>query len=91
MDGLEVLDGVTAIGATNRIYVIYKALLRPVRFDKVFNISPPNEEFPLNILKILTKDMKLANDIDLKSIARITDKFISAGLLGLITEAKKLH
>ena len=90
MDGLEVLDGVTVIGATNRIDVIDKALLRPGRFDKVFNISPPNEHSRVDILKILTKDIKLAKDVDLKSIARITEKFTGAELFGLITEAKKI-
>jgi transitional endoplasmic reticulum ATPase len=89
MDGLESLEGVIVIGATNRIDAIDKALLRPGRFDKLFYIAPPNNEDRLEILKVLTKQVKLANDVDLKHIANITEKYNGADLYGLIMEAKK--
>jgi transitional endoplasmic reticulum ATPase len=89
MDGLESLEGVIVIGATNRIEAIDKALLRPGRFDKLFYIAPPNKEDRLEILKVLTKQIKLSKDVDLRLLAKMTEKYNGADLYGLITEAKK--
>jgi len=87
MDGIEVLNGVVVIAATNRPDIIDPALLRAGRFDKIMYIPPPDEDGRLKILKVHTKKMPLAKDVDLKEIARKTDGYVGADLENLCREA----
>ncbi len=87
MDGLERLEGVVVIAATNRPDIIDPALLRPGRFDRVIYVPPPDEEARLEILKVHTRRMPLAEDVDLREIARKTEGYTGADLAALCREA----
>jgi len=90
MDGLEDLNDVIVIGATNRPDMIDPALLRPGRFDKILLVDAPNETERENILKIHTKKMPLGKDVNLKEIAKITSGYTGADLESLVREAGML-
>ena len=87
MDGLEDLNDVLVIGATNRPDMLDTALLRPGRFDKILLVGAPEEEGRLQILKIHTKNMPLAKDVDLKDIAKKAEGYTGADLEALAREA----
>jgi len=87
LDGFGERGNVRVMAATNRIDLLDPALLRPGRFDRVIEIPAPNESGRLQILKIHTKKMALADDIDLEHIAKITDGKTGADLKILATEA----
>ncbi len=90
MDGLEDLNDVLVIGATNRPDMLDPALLRPGRFDKIFLVNAPEEEGRLKILEIHTKKMPLAKGIDIKEIAKKTTGYTGADLEALVREAALL-
>ena len=87
MDGLEDLNDVLVIGATNRPDMLDPGLLRPGRFDKVLLVGAPKEEGRHQILKIHTKNMPLAEDIVLKDLAKKTTGFTGADLEAFVREA----
>ena len=87
MSGIERLEGVIVIGATNRPDILDPALLRPGRLDRLIYVPPPSLEGRLEILKIHTRDMPLDNDVDLHEIARVTDGFSGADLELVCREA----
>jgi len=87
MDSLKSSSNVMVIGATNRPNVIESALRRPGRFDRELEIVIPDEDGRHEILKIKTKDMKLAPDVDLFQIARDTHGYVGADLQQLTLEA----
>ncbi len=87
MDGVEVLQGVVVIGATNRPDILDSALIRAGRFDKMIYIPPPDKEARLQILKVHTKTMPLSADMDLERIAAETDGYVGADLENLCREA----
>ena len=87
MDGLEELNDVIVIGATNRPDVVDPALLRPGRFDRLMLTPPPSEEGRVQILKIHTKKMPLTQDVDLKELATSTDGYVGADIESLCREA----
>ncbi|MBA3677850.1 MAG: CDC48 family AAA ATPase [Sphingosinicella sp.] len=87
MDGLEELQSVVVIGATNRPNLIDPALLRPGRFDELIYVPVPDEGGRLRILGIHTKDMPLAEDVDLADMAARTDRFTGADLEDLVRRA----
>ena len=87
IDGIEKLDGVVVIAATNRPDIVDPALLRPGRFDRLVYVPPPDQRGRLEILKIHTKNMPLADDVDLEEIAKITEGFSGADLEVLCREA----
>jgi transitional endoplasmic reticulum ATPase len=87
MDGLEELQSVVVIGATNRPNLIDPALLRPGRFDELIYVSVPDEGGRRRILGIHTSEMPLADDVDLDSIARRADRFTGADLEDLVRRA----
>ncbi len=87
MDGIEVLNGVVVIAATNRPDIIDPALLRAGRFDKIIYIPPPEEEGRLKILEVHTKKMPLAMDVNLQEIAKKTEGYVGADLENLCREA----
>ncbi len=86
MDGMDALEGVVVIAATNRPDIVDPALLRPGRFDRLIYIGPPDEESRFKILKIHTSKMPLEN-VDLWEIARSTQNYTGADLENLCREA----
>jgi transitional endoplasmic reticulum ATPase len=87
MDGLEELQSVVVIGATNRPNLVDPALLRPGRFDELIYVSVPDEGGRRRILAIQTAKMPLADDVDLDDLARRTDRFTGADLEDLVRRA----
>ena len=87
MDGLEELQSVVVIGATNRPNLIDPALLRPGRFDELIYVSVPDAAGRRHILGIHTKNMPLAKDVDLDALAERTDRFTGADLEDLVRRA----
>ncbi|MCX8179002.1 MAG: CDC48 family AAA ATPase [Candidatus Aenigmarchaeota archaeon] len=86
MSGIEDLDGVVVIAATNRPDMVDPALLRPGRFDKQILVMPPDEKTRLKILEIKTKKMPIKG-VDLKELAKKTEGFSGADLDALVREA----
>jgi len=87
MDGLEELQNVVVIGATNRPTLIDPALLRPGRFDDLIYVGTPDVAGRRRILAIHTRNMPMAKDVDLESLARRTDRFTGADLEDLVRRA----
>ena len=87
MDGLEELQSVVVIGATNRPNLIDPALLRPGRFEELIYVTVPDEDGRRHILGIHTKAMPLAADVDLDSLAERTERFTGADLEDLVRRA----
>jgi len=87
MDGFEVNSGVILIAATNRPDVLDPALLRPGRFDRQIVVDVPDVTGREGILKVHTKNLPLASDVDLHTIARGTPGFVGADLANLANEA----
>ena len=90
MDGLEDLNDVLVIAATNRPDMLDTAILRPGRFDKILLVNAPEEEGRLNILKIHTKNMPVAKDVDLGDVAKKTGGYTGADIESLVREAAML-
>ncbi len=87
IDGLESLEGVVVLAATNRPDIVDTALLRAGRFDRLILIPAPDRDARLQILKIHTTDMPLDSSVNLEDIADNTDGFVGADLEGLCREA----
>jgi transitional endoplasmic reticulum ATPase len=87
LDGIETLQGVVAIAATNRPDMVDSALLRAGRFDKIVYIPAPDRESRAKILEVHTKKMPLAKDVDMGSIADETEGYVGADLENLCREA----
>ncbi len=87
MDGLKTRGKVIVIAATNVPNILDPALRRPGRFDRELEISVPNKEGRLNILKIHTRNMPLSEDVNLQDLANITHGFVGADLAALAKEA----
>ena len=90
MDGFEDNNGVVIMGATNRPEILDQALLRPGRFDRQIQVVLPTEDGREEILKIHTKKLPLAPEIDLRSIAKVTPGFSGADLANIANEASLL-
>ncbi|MFA7695560.1 MAG: AAA family ATPase, partial [Methanoregula sp.] len=87
MDGLEERGQVVVIGATNRVDAIDAALRRPGRFDREIEIGVPSELDRIEIMKIHTRGMPLAEDVSLNILAQQTHGFVGADLAALAREA----
>jgi transitional endoplasmic reticulum ATPase len=87
MDGMEARGQVIVIGATNRINSIDEALRRPGRFDREIDIGVPSKKGRLDILRIHTRGMPLAKNVDLDYFASVTHGFVGADLEALAKEA----
>ena len=87
MDGLEELQSVVVIGATNRPNLVDPALLRPGRFDELIYVGVPSQDGRRRILEIQTQKMPLAGDVDLDAIAARTDRFTGADLEDVVRRA----
>ncbi|MCD6383524.1 MAG: CDC48 family AAA ATPase, partial [Thermoplasmata archaeon] len=90
MDGLENLKDIVVIGATNRIDLIDRALLRPGRFDRIIEIPMPDEDARVEILKIHTRGMPLDKSVDLKELAKKMEGFSGADIASVCKEAGML-
>jgi transitional endoplasmic reticulum ATPase len=87
MDGLEERGQVVVIGATNRVDAIDAALRRPGRFDREIEIGVPSELDRIEILKIHTRGMPLAEDVKIEVLSQQTHGFVGADLAALAREA----
>jgi transitional endoplasmic reticulum ATPase len=87
MDGLEELNNVVVIGATNRPNLIDPALLRPGRLDELIYVGTPDAGGRRQILDIHTRHMPLADDVDLDTLAQSTERFTGADLEDLVRRA----
>ena len=87
MDGLEELRGVVVVGATNRPTLLDAALLRPGRFDELIYVPVPETAGRLQILRIHTQAMPLADDVDLDRLADSTRGYTGADLEDLVRRA----
>ena len=90
MDGFESNEGVIIIAATNRPDVLDPAILRPGRFDRRIVVSRPDVRGREGILRVHTKKVPLAPDVDLDIIARGTPGFVGADMENLVNEAALL-
>ena len=87
MDGFETDAKVIVIAATNREDVLDPALLRAGRFDRRINVDAPDLQGRIAILKVHARNKKLASDVRLEDIAKITPGFVGADLANLLNEA----
>ncbi len=87
MDGLEDLQSVVVIGATNRPTLVDPALLRPGRFDELVYVGTPDAKGREQILGIHTAKMPLADDVSLETVAKDTDRFTGADLEDVVRRA----
>jgi cell division protease FtsH len=87
MDGFESNDGVILVAATNRPDVLDPAILRPGRFDRRVVVDLPDVKGRLEILRVHTRKVPLAQDVELQSVARGTPGFAGADLANLVNEA----
>ena len=87
MDGLEELNQVVVIGATNRPDLLDPALLRPGRFDRIVFAGVPDAAARRKIIEIHTKKMPLAKDVDIDQLTEISEGFVGADVESLCREA----
>jgi cell division protease FtsH len=90
MDGFDASTGVIVIGATNRPEVLDQALLRPGRFDRRVAVQPPDRTGREQILRVHTRGVPLAPEVDLGRIAASTPGMVGADLANLVNEAALL-
>jgi cell division protease FtsH len=90
MDGFSGHEGVVVLAATNRPDVLDPALLRPGRFDRQIIIHPPDHPGRVEILKVHTRKVPLATDVDLAQLASATPGMTGADLENLVNEAALL-
>ncbi|MFZ8830483.1 MAG: CDC48 family AAA ATPase, partial [Candidatus Aenigmatarchaeota archaeon] len=87
ISGIEEVKNVVLIAATNRPELVDPALLRPGRLDKLIFIPPPDEKARLEILKVHTRKVPLAKDVNLEELAKRTEGYSGADLEALVKEA----
>ena len=87
IDGLESLERVLVIAATNRPDIVDEALLRTGRFDRLLYVEPPDVAGRLEILKVHTRSMPLAEDVDLNQLSVQTEGYVGSDLAALCREA----
>ncbi len=90
MDGFGSNEGVIVLAATNRPDVLDKALLRPGRFDRQIVVSAPDVKAREQILEVHSRKKKIAEDVDLKTVAKNTSGFAGADLENVLNEAALL-
>src|SRR5512146_1791214 len=87
MDGMRARGQVIVVGATNRADALDPALRRPGRFDREVNLHAPDTKGRLEILRIHSRDMPLAEDVEMEELCRITPGFVGADLAALCRES----
>jgi cell division protease FtsH len=90
MDGFSGHEGVVVLSATNRPDVLDPALLRPGRFDRQIMVHPPDQRGRIEILRVHTRKVPLAKDVDLELVAASTPGMTGADLANLVNEAALL-
>jgi cell division protease FtsH len=90
MDGFDVTGGVILIAATNRPDILDPALLRPGRFDRQIQVSPPDLAGRLQVLQVHARGKPIAPGVDLEAVARRTPGFTGADLANVLNEAALL-
>ncbi len=90
MDGFDTSDSVIVLGATNRPDVLDPALLRPGRFDRRVAVQPPDSKGRELILRVHTRSVPLADDVDVERVASSTPGMVGADLANLVNEAALL-
>ena len=90
MDGMEELHDISVIAATNRPDILDPALLRPGRFDRHVEVGLPDQKSREAIFKVHTKDMPLADDVDIEELARKSEGFVGADIEAVCREAVML-
>ena len=90
IDGLESMEGVVVIGATNRPDIIDPGLLRPGRFDRLVLIRSPDKKARLEIFKIHTKSMPIDKDVDFEELSELCENYSGADIEALCREAAML-
>ena len=87
MDGLETMENVVVVGATNRPDILDPSLLRAGRFDRLILVGSPDEEARLEIYKIHTKKMALSKDVNIEELARVSEGYVGADIESVCREA----
>jgi len=90
MDGIQSLENVVVLASTNRPDMLDPALLRPGRFDRLIYVPPPDYEARLEIFKVHTRNMPLAEDVDLQQLARMTEGYSGSDIEAVCREAGML-
>jgi len=90
MDGLQELNDVVVIAATNRPDMVDPALMRPGRFDRIINTKIPDKKSRLDVFKIHTKGMPLTKDVKLDKMAELTENYVGADIEAVCREAAML-
>ena len=90
LDGIEELKGVVVLAATNRLDIIDPALLRPGRFDSLIALPPPDRDARREILRVHARDLPLADEVDLKSLAGAMEGFVGADIGAVCRKAGML-
>ncbi|KAL7155807.1 hypothetical protein ABFS83_03G100500 [Erythranthe nasuta] len=88
LDGVEVLTGVFVFAATSRPDLLDAALLRPGRLDRLLFCDFPSQQERLDILKVLSRKLPMASDVDLERVSHITEGFSGADLQALLSDAQ---
>lgn len=87
MDGFEMNEGLIVMAATNRVDILDPALTRPGRFDRRIHVYPPDVKGREEILAVYAKNKPLADDVDMKKLARVTGGFTGADIENLLNES----
>lgn len=87
MDGFNTSEGIIVLAATNRVDVLDSALTRPGRFDRRVHVNRPDVKGREAILRVHTKNKKLAPDVSLENVARATPGLVGADLANIVNEA----
>ena len=90
MDGMEELEDVAVIAATNRADILDPGLMRPGRFDRHIKVETPDEETRLSIFEVHTKKMPLSEDVNLEKLAKTCEGYVGADIEGVCREAAML-
>src|ERR687883_572350 len=90
LDGIQELQGVVVLAATNRVDMIDMALIRPGRFDKIIFVPKPDKKTRQVILEIYVKGKPLSQDVNMKTIAEVTDGFSGADVSAIANTAISL-
>lgn len=90
IDGMESLEGVVIIGATNRPDIIDAALLRPGRFEKLLFVDPPEQKARKAIFEVHTRTMPLAKDVSIDQLAKLTENCVGADIEAICRTAAML-
>ncbi len=87
LDGIQALQGVVVLAATNRIDMVDPALLRPGRFDKIVNVPLPDKDARKDILQLALKGKPIAKDVDVQRLIEMSEGFSGADLAALVNTA----